>query len=162
MHIDNAPLTCVSSAESLFFRGVSFAYTSNDSPCTSGPNGPGHDANISNQGSAQSSHPSGRCCTPPCVNLHTATHNVMSMREHLPHEGTNFSMLAQSLHLQHAAEQLHVVCLQEGRRPEFARCSANFYVLTSGDLNGQYGCELWFSLDSPYLEKLCFFKRFFV
>ena len=59
-------------------------------------------------------------------------------------------MHANALQYQYAHHFLHVIALQEGRRPKFARVSTLYYMISSGALNGAFGCELWFNLFLPF------------
>jgi hypothetical protein len=58
--------------------------------------------------------------------------------------------MASALQAQYAYHMLHVIGIQEGRRPAFAKASQHYFMISSGAENGLYGCELWFSRFIPF------------
>eukprot|EP00959_Pyramimonas_sp_CCMP1952_P235575 4923279-Pyramimonas_sp.AAC.1 len=53
--------------------------------------------------------------------------------------------------MQFAQERCHIVGVQEARIPSGGRCSAGYFVLSSGSDSGKnLGVELWASLHLPY------------
>ena len=69
------------------------------------------------------------------IALRIATHNVLSVLDaSLPADMSYKSSVAQALELQYHQQNLHIICVQEGRRPQFAKPASHYFVVSSGSL----------------------------
>eukprot|EP00959_Pyramimonas_sp_CCMP1952_P052632 1100385-Pyramimonas_sp.AAC.1 len=73
----------------------------------------------------------------------------MSCRGSKGSRGKRRLMRTQILKTQFAAEELHLIGIQESRNPGGGRMSGPFRTVASGHANGGLGCELWVNLEEP-------------
>ncbi|CAK0840521.1 unnamed protein product, partial [Prorocentrum cordatum] len=100
------------------------------------------------------SQPSQKATPKSCqfsISVRLATFNAKTGRDAEATAARRAKTSGEVLRLQFAQEQCHIIGVQEARNPSGERCSAGYFVLSSGSDGGKnLGVELWVSLHLPY------------
>ncbi|CAK0806156.1 unnamed protein product, partial [Prorocentrum cordatum] len=85
------------------------------------------------------------------ISLRIPTFNAKTGRDAEATAARRAKTSGEVLRLQFAQEHCHIVGVQEARNPSGEKCSAGYFVLSSGSDGGKnLGVELWISLHLPY------------